>query len=59
MDWIKKTAKNVHNFIKDNKLINKGAATLAPLAGPYSGTINRVGNVASALGYGRNVKKED
>lgn len=55
-DWIKKAAKNFHGFVKDNKLISRGAASLAPIAGPYSGTVNRIGNVASALGYGRRKK---
>lgn len=52
-DWIKKAAKDVHGFVKNNKLISRGAAALAPIAGPYSGTVNRIGNTASALGYGR------
>ncbi len=41
LDWIKKAARNVHNFVKDNRLISRGATALAPLAGPYSGTVSR------------------
>lgn len=57
LDWIKKTARNVHNFVKDNRLISRGASALAPLAGPYSGTISRVGTVADKLGYGNRRRK--
>jgi hypothetical protein len=52
-DWIKKAAKQTHDFVKDNRLISRGAATISPFAGPYAGTINRVGNVAATMGYGR------
>jgi hypothetical protein len=56
-DWIKKAARNTHNFVKDNRLISRGASALAPLAGPYSGTITRIGTTAGALGYGRRPRR--
>ncbi len=46
LDWIKKAARSAHNFIKDNRLISRGATALAPIAGPYSSVLNRVGTVA-------------
>ena len=42
-----------HNWIKANKLISRGANTLAPIAGPYSGTVSNIGRVAGVLGYGK------
>ena len=50
---IKEVLGKIHNFIKGNKLISRGASALAPLAGPYSGAVSRVGSVAANLGYGR------
>ena len=45
--------KKAHNWIKANKLISRGANTLAPIAGPYSGTVSNIGRVAGVLGYGK------
>lgn len=50
---IKDVLKKIHNFVKSNRLISRGAAAIAPLAGPYSGVVSRVGTAAGALGYGR------
>jgi hypothetical protein len=57
-DWIKKAAKQTHDFVKDNRLISRGAATISPFVGPYAGTINRIGTTAGALGYGKRPKKK-
>ena len=57
LDWIKKAARSIHTFVKDNKLISRGASTLAPFAGPYAGTVSRVGTVANTMGYGKKRRK--
>lgn len=49
-DWIKKAARTVHDFVKDKKLISRGAAAIAPSAGPYAGAISKAGTVAGTLG---------
>lgn len=57
LDWIKKAARDVHSFIKDNRLISRGASALAPLTGSYSGAVGNVGRAAAVLGYGRRKKR--
>ena len=56
-DWIKKTSRKAHDFIKDNKLISRGATALAPALGPYSGTAANVGRIAALSGYGDKKKR--
>lgn len=57
-DAIKRGARSIHDFVKSNRLISRGAASLAPIAGPYSGAISKAGNVAATLGYGRKRKRK-
>jgi len=52
-DWIKKTARNIHDFVKDKQLVSKGLSTVAPLAGPYASRLTTASNVAKTLGYGK------
>ncbi len=54
---IKKAARKTHDFIKDNKLISRGANALAPIAGPYSGAVGNVGRIAAVSGYGRKKRR--
>lgn len=45
-------AKKAHDYIKDNKLISRGASTVGKFLGhPNAG--NTIGKVAGVLGYGR------
>ena len=46
---IKEVLGKIHNFVKNNRLISRGAAALAPLGNIVKG----VGTAASSLGYGR------
>lgn len=56
-DWIKKSAKTVHDFVKDKKLISKGLNALASSGiTPYSAGLARASTVASTLGYGKKSK---
>ena len=48
-DWLKKA----FNYVKEHKLISRGATMLAPRAGSYAPVVSTVGRVASALGFGR------
>ena len=57
LDWIKKAARNVHDFVKDKKLISRGAAAIAPYAGSYGNIVRGVGTAAGSLGYGRRKKR--
>ena len=50
---IKEVLGKIHNFIKSNRLISRGATALAPLAGSYGNIVKGVGTAASSLGYGR------
>lgn len=50
---IKDVLNKIHNFVKSNKLISRGASALAPIAGPYANVVRNVGVAAGALGYGR------
>jgi len=53
-NWIKKAAGTVGRFIKDNKLISKGAAFLAPkIGGPLGQVIGQAGTAAGHMGLGR------
>ncbi|EGG19768.1 hypothetical protein DFA_06868 [Cavenderia fasciculata] len=45
-DWLKKA----HDFVKDNKLISRGAKALGDAGVPFVG---KVGDVAGSLGYGQ------
>jgi hypothetical protein len=45
--------KRAHDYVKENKLISRGASVLAPLAGPYSGHVQNVGAIAAQHGYGK------
>jgi hypothetical protein len=57
-DWIKNSAKKVHNFVKDKKLISRGLNALASTGiTPYSAGLARAGTVASSLGYGRRKRR--
>ena len=52
--WIKRAAGTVGRFIKDNKLISKGAAFLAPkIGGPIGTAISQAGTAAGSMGLGR------
>lgn len=58
LDWLKRTARKAHDFIKDNRLISRGATALAPIVpGPYSSTIANVGRTAEVLGYGKKKRR--
>jgi hypothetical protein len=53
-NWIKRAAGTVGRFIKDNKLISKGAAFLAPkIGGPIGAAIGQAGTAAGSMGLGR------
>jgi hypothetical protein len=53
-NWIRKAAGTVGKFIKDNKLISKGAAFLAPkLGGQLGAALGTAGTAAGAMGLGR------
>lgn len=53
-NWIKRAAGTVGRFIKDNKLISKGAAFLAPkIGGPLGQAIGQAGTAAGSMGLGR------
>ena len=56
LDWIKKTARNVHDYVKDKKLISRGLSGLAALGTPYSSHFKNASEVASTMGYGRHRK---
>lgn len=56
-DWFKKTARNVHNFIKDKKLVSRGLSGLASIGSPYSAHLATASNVAKTLGYGKKRRK--
>ena len=47
--WLKRA----FNFVKDHKLISRGATMLAPRAGAYSPIVSTVGKIAGVLGLGR------
>ena len=50
MDFLGKA----NNFLKDTKLLSKGAAVIAPrLGGKFGGYLGQAGNLAGSLGYGR------
>ena len=52
--WIKRAAGSVGRFIKDNKLISKGAAFLAPkIGGQLGAALGSAGTAAGAMGLGR------
>lgn len=53
LDWIKKTAGNVHNFVKKHKLISKSLAAITPFAGTFAPLTSGASAGAAALGYGR------
>ena len=48
-------AKKVGSFVKQHKLISRGAAALAPHAGRYSGAVGKVGEISRMLGLGLRV----
>jgi hypothetical protein len=50
--------KKIHNFVKEKKLISRGAAAFAPLAGRYGAPITAIGNAASSLGYGKKRRRK-
>ena len=53
-NWLKKAAGTVGRFIKDNKLLSKGAAFLAPkIGGPIGAAIGQAGTAAGSMGLGR------
>ena len=53
-NWIKKAAGSVARFARDNKLLSKGAAFLAPrIGGPIGAAIGQAGTAAGAMGLGR------
>jgi len=56
-DAIKKGARSLHNFVKDNRLISRGATALAPALGPYSGTVGNIGRIAAVAGYGKKKRR--
>ena len=43
----------VNRFLKEHKLISRGAAALAPHAGTFGPLVGKIGSVAGALGYGK------
>lgn len=54
---LKEVLGKIHNFIKGNKLISRGASALAPiLPGTYGSVVRGVGSAAANLGYGRKRK---
>jgi hypothetical protein len=55
-DWFKKTARNIHDFVKDKKLVSRGLSGLASIGSPYSTHLATASNVAKTLGYGRKRK---
>lgn len=57
LDWLKRTARKAHDFIKDNRLISRGATALAPALGPYSGTVGNIGRIAAVAGYGKKKRR--
>lgn len=57
LDWIKKTAGKVHDFVKKHKLISKGLAAVTPFAGALSPLTTGASAGAAALGYGRKKRR--
>lgn len=54
LDWIKKTAKNIHDYAKDKRLVSRGLSALASSGlTPYSAGLTRASVLASNLGYGK------
>jgi len=54
IDTIKNGARKLHKFIKENKIISRGAKLLDSAGVPYAGTIH---GVAEHYGYGRPRRK--
>ncbi|EGG19727.1 hypothetical protein DFA_00305 [Cavenderia fasciculata] len=50
-DWFKKA----YNFVKDNKLVSRGAKALGDAGVPYAG---KIGEVADKLGYGHKPRRK-
>jgi len=57
LDWIKRNAGKVHDFVKNNKLISKGLAAVTPFAGSFAPLASGASAGAAALGYGRKRKR--
>ena len=57
LDWLKKTARTIHDYVKDKKLISRGLTGLSHIASPYSSHLATASKVASTLGYGKRHSK--
>ena len=57
-DWIKDKAVKGYNYVRDNRLISRGADAIAPLVPlPYQGTVSKIGKAARLAGLGEKKKR--